>query len=476
MAKRTGGLRFQPGGGSRDGALPVGKKQRLRIERLAVDGRGIAFADGRTWFVTGALAGEEVEARVLGSRGKVVEARSERIIQASAERRAPACVHAASCGGCSLQHLPHAAQLALKQRALAEQFNRVAGLQPAHWAEPLVGDELGYRRRARIAVRWDAKRQRLAVGFRAAASQDIVDIHSCPVLVAPLQGILEGLPALLGGLERPRHVGHVELFMGEQAVVLLRHTAPLGADDLTRLNDFCVLHGAQLWLQGDGEPQQVIGEALPSYRLPAWDLQLALRPDDFVQINAPINQRMIAQALDWLAPGGDERVLDLFCGLGNFALPLARLAREVVAVEGVEGMVERAAANGRRNGLGNLHFHHADLSKPLADADWAAGGFDALLIDPPRDGALELVRQARQLGARRLLYVSCNPATLARDAAELALQGYRLQRAGILDMFPQTAHVEAMALFEADPDGLRVPTAARSGRGSSDASTGVAGR
>jgi 23S rRNA (uracil1939-C5)-methyltransferase len=476
VAKRTGGLRFQPGGGSREGALPVGKKQRLRIERLAVDGRGIGFVEGRTWFVSGALAGEEVEARVLGSRSKVVEARSERIIQASAERRQPPCVHAAICGGCSLQHLPHDAQLELKQRALAEQLGRVAGLQPENWAEPLVGDELAYRRRARIAVRWDNQRQRLAVGFRAAASQEIVDIHSCPVLVAPLQQILQGLPALLGGLERPRHVGHVELFMGEQAVVLLRHTAALSEADIARLSDFCVGHAAQLWLQGETEPQRQVGDELPSYRLPAWDLQLGLRPDDFVQVNAAINERMIAQALEWLAPTSDERVLDLFCGLGNFALPLARVAREVVAVEGVAGMVERAAANGRRNALSNLHFHQADLSKPLADADWAAGGFDALLIDPPRDGALELVRQARQLGARRLLYVSCNPATLARDAGELAQQGYRLQRAGILDMFPQTAHVEAMALFEVDPDGPRVPTAAPRGRGSSGAPAGVAGR
>lgn len=476
MAKRAGGLRFQPEGGSRAAALPVGKKQTLKIERLANDGRGIAFLDGRTWFVSGALAGEEVEARVLGSRSKVVEARTERVLLAGAERRTPNCPHAATCGGCSLQHLPHAAQLELKQRALAEQLQRVAGIESDGWAAPLVGDEYAYRRRARIAVRWDASRQRLAVGFRAAASQDIVDIASCPVLVAPLQRVLEALPELLGGLERPRHVGHIDLFMAQQPVVLLRHTAALGAADVARLSDFCHRQAAQLWLQGEAEPHQVVGDAMPCYRLPAWDLQLALRPDDFVQVNSAVNERMIAQALEWLAPTGAERVLDLFCGLGNFALPLARLAGEVIAVEGVQGMVERAAENGRRNRLGNLHFHQADLSKPLADADWAVGGFDALLIDPPRDGALELVRQARQLGARRLLYVSCNPATLARDAGELAAQGYRLKRAGILDMFPQTAHVEAMALFEADPQGSRVPTAARSERSSSGAPRGAAGR
>lgn len=447
MAKREGGLRFQPSGGSRETQLPVGKKQRLSIERLANDGRGIAFHAGRTWFVSGALAGEQVEARVQSARSQVVEARAERILVAAVERRATSCVHAERCGGCNLQHLPHAQQLALKQRTLAEQLSRVAGLEPEQWAAPLVGPELGYRRRARIAVRWDAQHRQLAVGFRAEASQDILAIEQCTVLVPPLQTILHALPELLGSLERPRGIGHVELFHGRFSVVLLRHTLSLSEADVARLEDFCQAHSAQLWLQGDGEPYAPLAGPAPGYRLPAWDLELDWQPGDFVQVNAEVNQAMIAQALDWLAPQGDERVLDLFCGLGNFALPLARLARQVVAVEGVAGMLERAARNARNNGLGNLHFHQADLSKPLA-GDWAAGGFAAVLLDPPRDGAFEVVRQIATLGAQRLLYVSCNPATLARDAAELARQGYRLKRAGILDMFPQTAHVEAMALFE----------------------------
>src|SRR5690606_16147886 len=189
------------------------------------------------------------------------------------------------------------------------------GQVPEQWAAALAGEEFAYRRRARVAVRWDARQQRLAVGFRAAASQDIVDVGTCPVLVEPLQRILEALPAMLGGLERPRNVGHVELFMGEQAVVLLRHTAALSEADVVRLSEFCRQHQAQLWLHGETEPQQVLGDGLPGYRLPAWDLQLALRPDDFVQVNALVNQQMIAQALEWLAPGREERVLDLFCGL-----------------------------------------------------------------------------------------------------------------------------------------------------------------
>jgi 23S rRNA (uracil1939-C5)-methyltransferase len=447
MAKKTSGLRFQPSGGARAPQVPVGKKQVLAIERLANDGRGIAFVDGRTWFVAGALPGERVEARVLGARSQVVEARSERILDASPQRRSEPCAHARRCGGCSVQHMHHADQLALKQRMLEEQLGRLAGLQPQQWAPPLVGPEFAYRRRARIAVRWDAKGRRLAVGFRAAASQDIVAIDDCPVLVQPLQPILRGLPTLLRELDKPQAIGHVELFNGSASAVLVRHTAPLGEADLARLQAFCVAQDAQLWLHGVGEPQPFGPEQRLGYRLEAWDLQLDYRPGDFIQVNAPVNEAMVAQALDWLAPQANERVLDLFCGLGNFALPLARLAREVVAVEGVSAMLERAARNAASNGLSNAHFFQADLSNSLLETGWAQGGFAAVLLDPPRDGALQVVRQIGGLGAERLLYVSCNPATLARDSAELQAQGYRLSKAGILDMFPQTAHVEAMALF-----------------------------
>lgn len=448
MAKHRS-LRFQPAGGERKAQVPVGKKQKLTIERLANDGRGIAFVEGRSWFVAGALPGEEVEARVLGARSQVVEARTERVLRAVELRREPPCDHAGRCGGCTLQHLPHAEQLALKQSSLAEQLQRLAGVVPDEWVAPLTGPEFAYRRRARIAVRWDAKARRLDVGFRAAASQDIVAIDDCPVLVQPLQPIMRALPALLRGLDKPQALGHVELFHGTRSALLLRHTAPLGEADLGRLRDFCAAYDAQLWLHGEGEPEadQRSGQAL-GYRLEPWNLELQYRPGDFVQVNGVVNQAMVEQALDWLAPQTGERVLDLFCGLGNFALPLAQRVREVVAVEGVEAMVERARDNAAANGLGNLHFFRADLSNPLAGAPWAARGFDAILLDPPRDGAFEVVRQIGELGARRLVYVSCNPATLARDTAELVRQGFRLKRAGILDMFPQTAHVEAMALFE----------------------------
>jgi len=267
------------------------------------------------------------------------------------------------------------------------------------------------------------------------------------VLVQPLQKLLPHLLAVLQKLTRPQAIGHIELFSGTAEAVLVRHTAALVTDDLAQLQAFAHQQGAQLWLQGEGEPVPL--EAAPlGYRLEPWNLELEWRPGDFVQVNAAVNEAMIAQALDWLVPTPGERVLDLFCGLGNFALALARSGAQVTGVEGVEAMVERARGNALRNGLDGLHFYRADLSKPLADAPWARSGFDAVLLDPPRDGALEVVRQMSEFGARRLVYVSCNPATLARDAAELARQGYRLSRAGVIDMFPQTAHVEAMALFE----------------------------
>jgi 23S rRNA (uracil1939-C5)-methyltransferase len=450
MAKQERGLRFQPSGGSRAPQVPTGKKQRLTIERLANDGRGIAFIEGRTWFVAGALAGEEVEARVLAAHGKVVEARTERVFLASELRRPAPCAHAGRCGGCSVQHLPHTEQLALKQRMLAEQLSRVAGVEPQAWAAPLSGPEFGYRRRARVAVRWDAKAKKLEVGFRAAASQDIIGINDCLVLVQPLQPIMKHLPEMLRRLSKPQALGHVELFSGSSSAFLLRHMAPLSEADLTILKEFCASHEAQLWLHGEGEPQPVEPDQQLGYRLEQWDLQLAYRPGDFIQVNAGVNEAMVAQALEWLAPTADERVLDLFCGLGNFALPLARKVREVVAVEGVAAMVERAADNAVSNNVHNAKFFHADLSLPLVDAKWAGEGFSAVLLDPPRDGAFEVVRKLASLGAKRLVYVSCNPATLARDTVELVKQGYRLKRAGILDMFPQTAHVEAMALFEAN--------------------------
>jgi len=450
MAKRTSTLRFQSTAGERSVGVPVGKRQKLRIERLSHDGRGIAFLEGRTWFVSGALPGEEVEVRVLSSRAKVVEARAERWLSAHPERRELLCRHAGQCGGCTLQHLPAAQQVSLKQQALAEQLSR-AGITPVQWAEPLCGPEWGYRRRARLAVRWDLKTRQLSVGFRAAASQDIVSIQECPVLVPSLQRLLEPLQSLLMTLSSPRAIGHLELFSGTTDALLVRTTAPLAEADRQALLAFAEQQTIQLWLQAETLPELLSSSQPLGYALEQWQLLLGYRPGDFIQVNAAINQAMIAQALDWLAVQPGESVLDLFCGLGNFALPLARQGAKVLGLEGIDSMVQQARTNAEQMGMADVQFQRADLADPEV---WTLPSLSvkatAVLLDPPRDGALEVVSHLKASGARRILYVSCNPATLARDAAVLGRQGYALKRAGVLDMFPQTAHVEAMALFEAD--------------------------
>jgi 23S rRNA (uracil1939-C5)-methyltransferase len=321
--------------------------------------------EGRTWFVLGALAGEEVEARVLGAHGKVVEARTERVFKASELRRAVRRRALRWLQRAALAPRTTCPETAHARRATVP----VAGVEPEEWAAPLSGPEFGYRRRARVAVRWDMKAKKLEVGFRAAGSQDIVAIDQCPVLVQPLQPIMTACRKCCA-LEQAAGAwacGVVQRFIAGR--VAAAHGAAVRSD-LTILKDFCALHEAQLWLQGDGEPQPVEAGQSLGYRLESWDLA-GLPAGDFIQVNAGVNEAMVAQALDWLKPTADERVLDLFCGLGNFALPLAQSVREVVAVEGVQAMVERAAANAVSNNLHNAKFFQADLSQPLTDAEWA---------------------------------------------------------------------------------------------------------
>lgn len=438
-------LRFQPAGGESK-SLPVGKKQVLSIERLAHDGRGIAFLDGRTWFVSGALPGEQVQAQVLAARSKVVEAQTVAIQTSSPDRITAECQWAGQCGGCTLQHISHAQQISMKQANLAEQLSR-EGVTPVAWAEPLVGPAFAYRRRTRIAVRYDVRQKHVEVGFRGLASNAIVEVKDCLILVADLQPVFAGLSALFNGFKQPQGLGEVELFSGRSNALLLRYTQTLHEDDLQQLRAYCAKHQVQLWLQGKGEPQPDQAGQTLSYSLTQFALDITYQPGDFVQVNAQMNEAMIAQALEWLAPQADQRVLDLFCGLGNFALPLAKYVEQVIAVEGVDSMLVRARANAVAHQLNNVQFYHSDLTQPLHDKEWAKSAFAAALLDPPREGAQVVVERLAKLKVPRILYVSCNPATLARDAALLTARGYRLQKAGILDMFAQTGHTEAMALF-----------------------------
>jgi len=432
-----------------EGPAAIGQRIEVDLERLSHDGRGIGRWQGRTLFVDGGLAGERVSARVIKARSKLIETRIDKVIQASPERVEPACRHAALCGGCSLQHMPHAMQLQVKQQALAQQLRHFAGIEPEHWMPPLLGPAYGYRQRSRLAARWDRKRAHLEVGYRQRFSNDLVEVSQCPILVPELEALVQALGPFLNELDAKAGLGHVELIAAQVPVMLVRHLEPLSADDLARLRALALQHGAQCWLQpGAADSLHCISGngAAPAYLLADQELKLEFAPGDFIQVNAAVNQLMINQALEWLAPQKDERILDLFCGVGNFSLPLARAGAAVTGIEGDEQMVLRAQRNAENNNLHSPHFLQADLSKQL-DKQWSEGDWDAALLDPPRDGAECLVQALAQIKVGRILYVSCNPATLARDAGLLAAQGYRMEKVGVMDMFAQTAHVEAMALF-----------------------------
>ena len=437
-----------------DAPAAIGQRIELVLERLTHDGRGIGRWQGRTVFVEGGLPGEQVTARVVRARSKLIEARLEQLLQASPERQPPRCPHVDLCGGCSLQHMPAATQLQVKQQALTQQLAHFAGLQPEHWMPALTGPEYGYRQRTRLSLRWDGRARRLQVGYRQRASNALVDVTQCPVLLPQLEQLLKELPAELSQLHGRETLGHVELIGGEQPAMIVRHMQPLAEDDRQRLRALAQRHAMACYLQsGSTATLQLLtdGDAQPAYRLADQQLSFHFAAGDFTQVNADINQQMVNQALHWLAPQPGERVLDLFCGVGNFSLPLARAGAVVTGIEGSAEMVERAAANARLNCLAQAHFYQADLSNSL-EMDWLEADYDAALLDPPRDGAAEMTAALARKRVHRILYVSCNPATLARDAGILSAAGYRLVQVGIMDMFPQTAHVEAMALFVSGKD------------------------
>ena len=424
------------------------------IESLSHDGRGVARLEGKATFVHGALPGERVRLRLAKRHRNFDEAELEAVLEPSPARVAPACAVFGRCGGCTLQHLAAEAQIASKQQVLLDALRHIARLEPESIWPPLVGpSSWGYRRKARLGVKHVAKKGRVLVGFRERGSGFITETASCPVLHPQVGYLLGPLGELISGLSRPECVPQVEVAMGDAACVLaFRFLAPPTLGDVAALAAFGRRHGVAAYVQEGGldslRPAEPPGVTL-TYALPEFDLALEFRPGDFTQVNFEVNRLMVSRALALLAPAPHERVLDLFCGLGNFTLPLARRAKEVVGVEGEKALVARARANAERNGVANARFVAGDLYRGLDAASWLAEGpFDCALLDPPRTGAPELLEHLPRLGVTRILYVSCYAGTLARDAAELVQRhGYRLIGAGAMDMFPHTAHVESMALF-----------------------------
>ncbi len=425
-----------------------------RVDSLDHDGRGVARVAEKVVFIDGALPGEEVMFSYLNRRSRYDEGRVVEVLSPSPVRQEPRCPHAGICGGCSLQHLGGEAQIDHKQAHLLAALSHASGGPPATVLSPLTGPLWGYRRKARLGARYVVKKGRLLVGFREKRSGFVADLSRCEVLDPRVGLRLEALRDTLAGLSVVRAVPQVEVAVGDDRVVLVvRHLEPLSAADKELLGSFATTHGCQVLLQPGGRDSVVdLDGVAPQplhYRLEGHGLTLEFHPLDFTQVNAAINGAMVDRALELLAPAPHHRVLDLFCGLGNFTLPLARRVARVMGVEGDATLVAQARHNAASNGIGNVEFAVADLTDLERPPPWYDSGFDGLLLDPPRSGALAVVSRLPRPAPPRIVYVSCNPATLARDAGVLVReQGYRLAAAGVMDMFPHTSHVESMAVFE----------------------------
>ncbi|MGP6248188.1 23S rRNA (uracil(1939)-C(5))-methyltransferase RlmD [Aeromonas salmonicida subsp. salmonicida] len=409
---------------------------------------GIGRHQGKAIFIEGALPGEQVKARILDDKKQYAHAALQQVVTPAANRIAPFCNHYRECGGCNAQHLGEADQQAAKEAGLVSLFERLGQIKAPVLEPVLTGESRAYRRVCRLAIKFDKNGRCTRVGFRRRQSTDLVEIEGCPVLAEPLSALIAPLRECLNRLKSQRELGHAELIQAEQGIMmLLRHTGRPNEADRALLVAFAKSQGIDLYLQAADERIEPLHQVFqPSYSLDG--LSLAFAPGDFIQVNGPINQSMVAQALAWLGASKDDKVLDLFCGIGNFTLPLARQAREVVGVEGDLAMVARAEENARRNGIDNARFYKADLSGDIVGMSWAREGFDLVLLDPARPGALEVMGHVVKLSPKRVVYVSCNPVTLARDSQVLVKGGYRLVRLGMLDMFPHTGHLESMALFE----------------------------
>jgi 23S rRNA (uracil1939-C5)-methyltransferase len=423
------------------------------IVDLSHEARGVARIGGKTVFVADSLPGERVLLRRTVRHRNYDEAVTERVLQPSVHRVTARCPHFGLCGGCALQHLDAEAQLQFKQGQLLENLARLGDVKPGAVLEPLRGPIWNYRRRARLGIKSVPRKGKVLVGFRERSAPYVADLRECHVLAEPIGRLIEPLGRLIESLSIASRVPQAEIAVADNAVAfVLRVLEAPDAADLLRMAEFESAQRVRLYLQPGG-PQTIapLGQdAAPlHYRLPSAGLTIEFQPTDFIQINGVLNEAMVDRALRELEVEPADVVLDLFCGLGNFSLPVARKAARVVAVEGDAGLVERARANAGRNGISNVEFHAADLFKDVTDRSWAGIKFDLVLLDPPRAGAREVLPTVAGSGARRVVYISCHPGSLARDAGLLVREhGFRLTAAGVMDMFPHTAHVEAMAVFD----------------------------
>ncbi|WP_028863943.1 23S rRNA (uracil(1939)-C(5))-methyltransferase RlmD [Psychromonas aquimarina] len=422
----------------------------VKIEKLDHQGRGMAFFQDKPLFIDGALSGELLDIQIIESKKRYSKGVLKKIIESSEKRIKPACPHYQECGGCHLQHVDHIEQINIKSAGLTALFKRFAGQAPMQLEDPVTDQEWAYRRTARFGLQYNKKTKKLEMGFRRAQSNSLIDQKVCPVLQPELELLILPLKALLNSLHSKADLGHIELMYAEQGVVvLLRHLKALPQSDLQLIEQFSESRQVNFFAQASTNSCVCLaGQEELSYQLAEWDCRLTFSPTDFLQVNSKVNQKMVSQALNWLAVNKDDHVLDLFCGLGNFTLPIAAKAASVVGVEGIQKMVDRAAENASLNKITNASFYQADLSADnLAKQEWAARTFNKVLLDPARAGAFDCMAFIVSQKPSHIVYVSCDPVTLARDSQQLLEQGYKLLKLGLLDMFPQTGHMESMALF-----------------------------
>lgn len=426
----------------------------LEVVDLSHEGQGIARLDGRAVFIDGALPGEVIEAQLLRQRKGIQEARLLKVMQASPDRVTARCQHYEFCGGCIEQHLDPAKQLSIKQTQLLESLSRIGKVTPREVLPPLQAGVWNYRRRARLGARWVPQKERTLVGFRERSNSKLADLRRCEVLQAPLDALLDPLSAMLSRLSVRDRVPQVECAVADNVTALvIRILDDLTANDGEILRAFQREQQLQIYLQRQGydsiRPLDATAVQPLRYHLPEFKLSFEFLPNDFIQVNGPLNQLMVSRAVQLLQLDRHDNVLDLFCGLGNFSLPLATQAAQVLGIEGEAGLVERARSNAVRNGVGNVEFLVANLFEEHQDSPWSKRKFNKVLLDPPRAGAREVLPLLPKCGAQRVVYISCHPGSLARDVGILVNElGYKLLSAGVLDMFPHTAHVESMAVFE----------------------------
>lgn len=424
------------------------------IHALSHDGRGIATIDHKTTFIAGALPGETVTYRLTQKHSNYMEAKVEEILQLGDNRVSPPCQHFGLCGGCSLQHMHTDLQISMKQQTLLDQLKHFGKVEPQSILAPLNALTIGYRRKARLGVKFVIKKNKVLVGFREKSSRYLAELERCAVLHPQIGERLHELSMLIASLEQYNSVPQVEVAIGDTDIALVfRHMENLSSSDREKLITFGKANHFHIYLQPNAPLK--IEKIWPAdnierltYTLPEENLEFLFHPLDFTQINLEMNRLMVAQALELLDLKPEDEVLDLFCGIGNFTLPMARRVNKVTGVEGSMEMVERATANAMHNRIDNAEFYAANLMEPPASATWMKKRYDKVLLDPPRVGAKEILPYFSQFAPAKIVYVSCNPATLARDAGILVHEyGYQLQQAGIMNMFPHTSHIEAMAVL-----------------------------